>query len=182
MKKLTVTLSIALLVLGASSCKKLVDKIFPGIDTKLPDIQLTIPIAPIVLPNENSLGSFSTRINFDSTIRANTGGLFGIDAVSSIKVKEIAVSLTNPDDLNNLSNFETSRITLAGPGNSSPTTLATFNFPDTYASSLTVTPTDSPELLPYLKGSEIVHTVYGKGRRPTTKPLNFVVSVTLRVK
>ncbi|HSN61740.1 MAG TPA: hypothetical protein VLR49_12445, partial [Ferruginibacter sp.] len=51
---------------------------------------------------------------------------------------------------------------------------------DTYASSLTFTPDDSPELLSYLKGNTISYTLYGSIRRITNKPLDMQVNVTLR--
>lgn len=183
MKKLPVVLSIAVILLGGfTSCSKIVDKIFPGVDAKIPDLQLTVPIIPIVPPNEMTFGTFSAHINLDSTIRANTGGVFGIGVVSSIKVKQIVVSITNADDLNNLSNFESGRVVMTSDNNNVPVTLATLSFPDINSSSLTVTPTDSPELINYLKGSEVTYTMYGKARRITTKPLNMNVSVTLRIK
>lgn len=183
MKKSTIVLSISVLILvSIVSCKKIIDKIFPGVDTTVPDIQLTIPIIPLVPPNEITFGTFSTKINLDSTIRANTNGFFGIGAVSSIKVKQIVVSLTNADGLNNLSNFETARVSLVAPNNSIPVDVAALSFPDVNSSSQTFTPTDSPELLDYMKGSEVTYTIYGKARKITTKPLSMAVSVTIRIK
>ena len=182
MKKLSVLSLMLLVIAGITSCGKIVDKVFPGVDAKVPDIQLTIRIVPVVFSNEFSLGSFTTRINLDSTIRANTAGVFGIGIVSSIKVKEIVINLPNADNLNNLANFETARVTFTAPNNSAPLTVAALNFPDTYAATSTHTPTDSPELLDYLKGSEVTYTVYGRARRTTTKALNMTVSVTVRVK
>ena len=182
MNKLSLLSVMLLVIAGFSSCGKIVEKVFPGVDANAPEIQLTIPIVPVVLPNEFSLGSFTTQINLDSTIRANTAGVFGIGVVSSIKVKEIVITLPNGDNLNNLANFETARVTFTAPNNSTPLTVASLAFPDTYATSSTYTPADSPDLLEYLKGSEVTYTVYGRARRITTKPLNMTVSVTLRVK
>jgi hypothetical protein len=183
MKKTPLIVLVATIVLVAvSSCGKVIDAIFPGVDAKVPDIQLTVPIIPIVPPNEISLGTYTVHFNLDSTIKTNTGGVFGVAVISSVKIKEIAINVSNADNINNLSNFEYARVTLGSNTNTDASNIANLNFPDTYASSLTVTPNDSPELIDYLKGSQLTYTVYGKARRPTTKPLNMTVSITVRVK
>jgi hypothetical protein len=183
MKKLTISLFAPLAVLiSVTSCKKIIDQVFPGIDAKVPEIQLTIPPIPIVTQNEFSLGSYTAYFNLDSTIKANTADVFGIGVVSSIKVKEITVSLSNADNLNNLSNFESARVAIFSNTRTDAVNVATLNFPDTNSSSITFTPTDSPELLDFLKGSQLSYNVFGKARRPTIKPLNMLISVTIRVK
>jgi hypothetical protein len=183
MKKLLITVSVALiLIINVTSCKKIIEQVFPGLDVKVPEIQLTIPAIPFVPPNEISLGSYTAYFNLDSTIKANTGNVFGVGVVSSIKVKEVFVSLANADDLNNLSNFESARVTLSSNSRRDPTNVTTLNFPTSNTSSATFPQSDSPELLDYLKGTEITYNVYGKARRATLKPLNMTVSVTVRVK
>jgi len=94
----------------------------------------------------------------------------------------MTVTVANPDDLNNLSNFEYTRIALSSNTNQNPVNAITLNFPDTPTATLTVNPTDSPELISYLKGTELIYTVYGKGRRITTKPMTITLSVTVTVK
>lgn len=182
MKKILITIFAAfILLVEFSSCKKLVAAIFQGLDVNVPEVQVTIPTVIAVTSNEIPLGNFSFHFNLDSIVKANTAGVFGVNAVSSIKVKQISINITNADQLNNLSNFESARVTLQSNTNNIPTELFSMTFPDTYASSITTTPTNSPELLAYLSGSDITYNIYGKMRRITSKPLNMVVSVTLRV-
>jgi hypothetical protein len=182
MKKILITIFAAfILLVEFSSCKKLVAAIFQGLDVNVPEVQVTIPTVIAVTSNEIPLGNFSFHFNLDSIVKANTAGVFGVNAVSSIKVKQISINITNADQLNNLSNFESARVTLQSNTNNTPTELFSMTFPDTYASSITITPTNSLELLAYLKGSDITYNIYGKMRRITSKPLNMVVSVTLRV-
>ena len=182
MKKITITfLSAIILLVALSSCKKLVSAIFQGLDVNVPEVQVTIPTVIAVTPNEIALGSFSFHFNLDSIIKANTAGVFGVNTVSSIKVKQINISITNADQLNNLANFESARITLQSNIDSNPAELFSVSFPDSYASLFTATPANSPDLLPYLKGSDVTYNIYGKMRRITTKPLNMVVAITLRV-
>lgn len=162
------------------SCKKIVSAIFKGTDINVPSVQITIPVILAVTSNEISLGSFSQQINVDSLVRANTGGVFGINVVSSIKLKEASLSITNADALNNLSNFESVRVTLQSNVNNSPVEIISIIFPDSFASSYSYVPASSTELLPYLKGTTITYNIFGKVRRITSKPLNLVVQVTLR--
>lgn len=181
MKKLIISGLILCLIIQSFSCKKIVEAVFPGLDVNVPEVQVTIPAVIAVTSNEVALGSFSYPLNLDSIIKVNTGGVFGINAVGSIKVKQVSINLSNADQLNNLSNFETVRMTIQSSSNNTATELFAVNFPDTYASSITVTPNNSPDLLSYLKGSEITYNVYGKIRRITTKPLNMTIAVMLRV-
>jgi hypothetical protein len=181
MKKVFITILASLiLVIAFSSCKKIIAKVYGGTDISVPQVQLTIPTVFAVTANEISLGTYSYSFNLDSAVRANTSGVFGANAVNSIKIKQVIINITNPDQLNNLSNFQTARVTLQSNTNNTPTELFTINFADSYAASYTYTTTSSPELLSYLKGSVISYTVYGKVRRITTKPLAMTLDVVLR--
>ncbi|HEX8331686.1 MAG TPA: hypothetical protein VF622_03640 [Segetibacter sp.] len=181
-KGLYISLSILALAVNFTSCKRVVDKIFTGVDFKVPDLLIPVPIVPVVPPMELQLGTYTQKLNLDSAIRANTAGAFGVGVVSSIKIKSISVTISNGDDNNNLSNFESARVTLSSNSQASATNLINFSFPNVNSNTLTVTPTDSPELLPYLKGGELTYQVFGKARKTTSKQLNMVVSVVVRGK
>jgi hypothetical protein len=182
MKKHLFMYSIAVLLVSISACNKVRDALMPAIDVDLPAFQFPIPAIPFVLPNEASLGSFTTTFNMDSIIRANTGGAFGAGAVSTIKVKQITIGLLNGDALNNLSNFESARFTFYSNTKSTPVEIFNVVFPDTFSTSLTVNPENSPELKEYLKGTQLTYTLYGRARRVTTKALTFNIQVTLSAK
>jgi hypothetical protein len=182
MKKLLITFFISLIiVIQYSSCKKIVEAIFSGLDVNIPTFQVTIPTIIGISPNEIALNTVSHQFNLDSIIKANTGGAFSIKNVKAVKIKEVTITLTNADQLNNLSNFESTRLTIQSNSNGTPTELFAINFPDTFASSVTINPTNTPDILSYLNGSTITYTIYGKNRKVTTKPLNMAVSVKVRV-
>ena len=182
MKKVLLSVSLFVFVLAGISCSKIKDAIFPLLDINLPSFQFSVPAIPIVLGSEASLGSFDVNFNLDSIIKANTAGAFGAGAVSTIKVKKIAVSLTNADAANNLANFESARFTFSSNAKATPVEIATFSFPDTFSTTNTAEPVNSPELKEYLSGTKLTYTLYGKARRTTSKPLNFNVAVTLSAK
>lgn len=180
MRKIFVGIFAALIIFTAcSSCKKIA-KAFGGSDIAAPQYQVTIPIVPFVLPTEISLGSYSFSFNLDSVVRANTSGAFGAKDVNSIKIKQVSINILNADQLNNLANFSSARVTLYSNANNTPVELFAINFADTYAASYNYTTTNSPELLSYLKGSVLTYTLYGKMRRVTTKPLSMTLDVILR--
>jgi hypothetical protein len=182
MKKTIVTLLLAAFVITVgSSCKKVVTSLFPGIDVRIPDVQVTIPPVIVVPSTEMSLGSFSASFNLDSIIKASTNNVFNINDIGTVKVKQVAVTLQNGDNLNNLANFETARVAMTSSNNSTETNILTVNIPDATSNTITVNATDSPDLKQYLSGNRINYTVYGKLRRPTTKSLNMVIAVTVRV-
>lgn len=168
-------------LIAFTACSKIVAAVFGGTDVEVPAAEFTIPILFAVTPNELSMGSYSQHINLDSAVKANTAGVFGINVVKSIKVKQVNMVMQNPDALNNFSNFETVRVTLSSDTQNSPVELFAAGFPDTYSGTFLLTPTDTPELLPYLRGSWITYHIYGKNRRITSKPLTLQVNVTLRV-
>lgn len=165
-----------------SSCKKALAAVFGGTDVAVPQFQITIPQIYLVPPGEISMGSYSFYLNMDSAVRANTGGVFGADAVNSIKIKQVTLKIVNPDAYDNLSNFDSARVTLQSSSNNNPVQLFDIGFPNTYADTYDYIPTNSPELLSYVKGSTITYNVYGKVRNPTNKPLGLTVDVTLRAK
>jgi hypothetical protein len=183
MKKNLIAFStIFIIFISFLSCKKVADAIFQGLDTNVPDVQVTIPTIIAVSTTELPLGSDSYNFNLDSIVKAKTAGVFGANAVRFIKIKQISINITNADQLNNLANFESARMTIQSNSNSNPIDVFSQAFPDMYATSFTFAPTNSAELFTYLKGSTITYNIFGKNRRITTKPLNMVVSTILAVK
>ncbi|MBA2250567.1 MAG: hypothetical protein H0W12_10315 [Chitinophagaceae bacterium] len=180
-KSIIIFFTTFILLSGLLSCKKLVKALFPGMDVNSPEVQITVPPIVIVSATEQSFGSYTYHFNLDSTIRANTNNGFNVNDVGSIKVKQISINITNADQLNNLANFESARVTLQSNTNTTPVEIISQTLPDTYASTFTATPANGPELLSYSKGSDITYTIYGKMRRVTNKSLNVVVSVILRL-
>jgi len=177
-----ILLCAASLVLITVSCNKIINEAFPGLNASVPDLQVTIPAIPVVPSGEISLGSFTTSFNLDSTIRVNTGNIFTLSDISSITVNDVVVNVSNGDASNNLSNFTSTRVTLASNTDTIPANLINLSFPDTTALTVTNAPASSPELIGYLKGTQLTYHVYGQMRRPTSKALNMVISITFHFK
>jgi hypothetical protein len=182
MKKFHVPVFVVIvIIIGSFACKKIIKKIFQGIDANVPEFVVVLPPIPYAPPFEVPLGTFRQEFNLDSTIRANTGDVYGAKDVSSVKVKQIVFNLSNADEQNNISNFESARLTFLSNIRADTLTIASIAFPDTYATSYTYTPVNSPELKPYLDGSVFYYNAYGKVRRITTRQMEMSVQVTLRV-
>ena len=166
-----------LLLVTFSSCKKIVAAIFGGFDTTV-DFQLSIPAIPVVSPFELPLGQYLYKFNLDSIVKSKTAGVFRATDVKSIKVKQFNINITNADQLNNVSNFQSVRVTIQSNTNNTPAELFSVTLPDTYASTFS-TAGNNAELLSYLKGSDITYYMYGRNRRVTIKPLTIILSVII---
>lgn len=189
MKKIIVPFVLLLaIVAGTASCKKIIDAVFPGLDVDVPEIVITVPYFPFppgtpIPQSEDQLVSVSQSFNMDSIIKVKTNGQFGIGDISSVKIKKMVFTIANADAQNNFANFERARFTFSSNTNTNAQEIAALTFPDTYTPAVTYTaPDNSPELLPYLKGTQLIYNVYGKIRRFTTKALTVSVLVTMKVK
>jgi hypothetical protein len=179
MKKNLITLStLIIILLSLSGCKKIARAIFGGFDTSV-DYQISVPIIPVVSPFELPVGQYLYKFNLDSVVKAQTAGIYNANDVKSIKAKLFNITITDADPLNNISNFQSVRVTIHSNTNSTPTELFAVTFADTYAATFS-TAGNNAELLSYLKGSDIIYTMYAKNRRITTKPLTIFLSVTIR--
>lgn len=179
MRKNLITLSaVFIMILASSGCKKIVAKIFGGFDTSV-DYQISIPIIPAVSPFQLPVGQYVYKFNLDSVVRSQTAGIYNANDVKSIKAKQFNITITDADQLNNISNFQSVRVTIHSNTNNTPAELFSVTFPDIYATTFS-TPGNDAELLSYLKGSDITYTMYAKNRRITTKPLTIYLSVTIR--
>lgn len=161
------------------SCREIKEKLLPAFNVDIPVIKLTVPALPLVTDKEIAVGALKTHINMDSTIKANTAGMFGAAAVHYVKVKKLVIKTTNADAANNLSNFETARMRIFS--DTASTDIAMINFPNTYSDSITVIPSTTPDISDYLRGSTLAYNLYWKNRKKTTKPLKLEAYVTLSV-
>ena len=163
------------------SCKKIISLVFPGKDVSLPALKINVPAIPLAdSTKEFQAGSFTTYINVDSIIKANTNGAFGIGSVNSVKVKQVTLSVQNADATNNLSAFKSFRITISSNTNANTMDMVSVNIPASAVSTYAETPSNSPNITSYLGGSSINNTVYGTVRKTTTKTLNLTISILLR--
>lgn len=170
----------AITVLTFSSCEKIKEKLFESFTAEGANIQFSIPI--VTTTNEINIGSSSVQLNVDSTIKAATGGVFGIDILKEVNPEEVTLKLLNADELNNLANFESFKVQVSASGNSNPIVIASMANPNTYAESVKLTVDNTKQLLGLLKASSAYYEVKGKARRPTIKQLNAQLIVKLKFK
>lgn len=170
---------LALILTTGCNCNTLKEKLLPSFTVDIPEIILSVPPLPAVVKEEMPVGALKTHINLDSTIRANTRGLFGAGAVHIVKVKKVVIRAINADDKNNLSNFESARMTVYN--DTASTNIANIVFPKTFTETVTSTSGNSPDISNYLRGSTLAYNVYWKNRKVTKKFLKLKVVVTVTV-
>ena len=162
------------------SCKKIITKLLPSFDTTIGNIQIAVPAIPI--PLSGSVGEQKIYYNLDSTIKAKTGGVFGVSDVSSITLKSLVVTLQNGDPGNNFANFETLRVDLSSNSNGTPVTIASANIPDATSNTLNMDVSNGLNILSYFQGNQLTYNVAGKVRRATFHELDGLVTITVTVK
>jgi hypothetical protein len=173
-------LAVPLLVMCLGSCKKLEVSLFGGQTIVLPAYALTVPAIPFADSTlEFNTGSFTTYINTDSIIRAQTSGKYDINDVSSVKVTKVALSISNADANNNLSAFKSMLITISSSANANAADMFSINIPAYADSVYTTGPSNTANIIGYLYGTTINNTVYGYVRKTTSKPLYLQAVITM---
>lgn len=170
---------IVLMMFVSCTCNQIKEKLLPAFTVNIPEINLTVPPLPLVTNEEIPVGALKTHINMDSTIKANTAGTFGADAVHFVKVKKMVIKVLNADENNNLSNFATARMRIYA--DTASTDIAIINFPETYSDSITVIPPASPDISNYLRGTDLSYNLLWKNRKTTTKFLKLNVRISVSV-
>lgn len=178
MKKLFLSFSTAVLVFAMSSCEKVKDKVFPSFETNSGTVLIDVPVVTNT-SSEMEIDATTISFNLDSTIKANTGGNFSISNVKSVKVSTITLSVLNGDQQNNISNFETAKVSVSSNANSTPAVIASATLAD--VNQPAVINGNGTELKGYLQGNQITYKVSGKARRTTSKELQAVISIVLKV-
>jgi hypothetical protein len=183
MKK-TITLlagAAALLALmPLNSCEKLKDELFKAFSANSGSVNFSIPIITDVT-RQVKAGEVVQQYNIDSIIKAETNGTFGIDDIDRIIVEEVKVKVNNPDNDNNLANFEDGMVTLSSSMNPTPLTLATGPIADVYADEKVLPAVSGTDIKGYLKSNMLTYTYNAKLRRPTTKALDCTLNVKFRI-
>lgn len=172
---------IILSLIGFISCKKILSKLLPPFETTTGEITMSIPVIPFSNIS-GFLGSKTMYYNLDSNIKARTGGNFGISDVSYVKVKNFNMTVLNSDQNNNISNLQSIVIDILSNSNSSPLTIATASIPDGTSNNLSIDVAGQPDILSFLRGTQITYNFSGQVRRATTHPLDISVVVTVIVK
>ena len=184
-KLLAIALLSALCIVGLTSCEKL-KELFPGIEIPLPEVPITVPVnvGPTPLfPNGIVLPRITQKFNLDSIIKANTNNQFGVADVTSVKLKDLTLSITDgANQANNLSNFENIKFAFSSNKNTTAVSIADYNFPDTYTTTANIIAANSPELVSYIIGNELYYDVTVKPRRAVTQAFTVVIKATVTAK
>jgi len=180
MKNTILRLIVLILMIESCTCNEIKEKLLPTFNINIPQINLTVPPLPIVTEKEVPVGALKIRINMDSTIKANTAGAFGANAVHAVTIQNMIIKVLNADANNNLSNFETGRLRIYS--DTASTDIAVIRFPTTYSDSISVTPTFSPDISNYLKRSNLSYNLFWKNRKTTTKFLKLNIRIRVNVK
>lgn len=174
-----------LTIVSMSSCDKLKDKLFEAFTTGMTDVNVTIPIVSNTTA-EGRIETIPVFINVDSIIKANTGGFFSLNSVSSVKVESADLTINNPDASNNLANFEYGVLlfnTLNPQTNdwNIPMGVGRYDIKDSYATSSPFEVIQSVNLKDHLRGTKVVYFYGYKARRVTTKALNCTIKMKLKI-
>jgi hypothetical protein len=187
MKKNVLAMLFAVLIVALSTgCKKALQALFAGVEVPLSEVRITVPpnpIAPPIYTGAIKLDRITQRLNLDSLVKANTGNKFGIADVSSVKLKEMLVTIAAGANAgNNFQNFENVKVDFSSNSNNTPIQIASYDFPDVYADQTNIATANSPELVNYIKANELYYDLTVKPRRPTTQALTMVIKATAIVK
>ncbi len=185
MKKARVWYMFMLAFMIFVSCDKLKDKLFEAFTTGMTDVNFTVPVVTNTAA-EGKIETLPIFINVDSIIRANTGGLFSLNSVSTIMVETADLTINNPDASNNLANFE-SGLLLFNTFNpqtndwNTPMGVGREDIKDNYATSLSFALIPDVNLKEHLRATKVIYLYGYKARRVTTKPLNCTIRMKLKI-
>jgi hypothetical protein len=173
------TLLMLSIIVLASCNEEIKKKVLPTFAVNVPGIQLTIPAIKFVSDKELPVGALKAPLNLDSTLKANTSGTFGAASITSVRVKNITLRVTNADTLNHLGNFETARMKIYN--DSSSAEILNIKFPEYFTDSINIIPANQPEIVSFLKGKTLAYNLFWKNRKRTAKSLKLKVNITFVV-
>jgi hypothetical protein len=185
-KNISAILLAVIVVALSTGCKKALQSLLPGFDVPLSEVRITVPpnpFAPPLYTGDLKLDRITQRLNLDSLVKTNTNNQFGVADVSSVKLKEMLVTIVDgANATNNFQNFENVKIGFSSNSNSNVIQISSYDFPNTYSTTTNIVTADSPELVNYIKATELYYDLTVKPRRPTTQPLTVVIQATAVVK
>lgn len=176
MKKPVLFLAAFAMAAVLPSCEKAAALLFKAFESPL---NFSVALSPSAAGETKTLGSTVVTYNLDSEIKAATNNEFGADFITQMYVNQLAITLTNSNATNNLSNFESISIAVSSAGGT-PVVMGPFAIPATATSTHTVTVTNSPNIRPYFNGQNVTFAVIGKTKTATTITLQANVGATIK--
>lgn len=176
MKKTFLFLAVIGIAAVLPSCEKAKDALFKPFESPL---NADVQISPSAVGNTANLGSTVVNYDLNAEVSKATSGAFDGSIITKMYINQIAISLSNADAANNLSNFESVNVEISsGPG--APIVLGPYPVPATVTSSHTITVENSPNIRPFFNGSTVTFALLGKTKTATTKTLNARIGATIK--
>ena len=177
MKKLIVLSAVTLSLISFSSCDKAEKLLFQPFESPL---SVDVTIDPVTSTEvESSLGESTVNFNLDQEVKDATDGKVGGDVVGAMYIKEVAVTLLNPDEANNLSNFEYVSLSVKS-GSSTPVVFGPFALTASNYDQASFMVASSPNIKQYFDGSNVQFELRGKAKNQTDVTLQSTVSATIK--
>ncbi|HEX8334392.1 MAG TPA: hypothetical protein VF622_17345 [Segetibacter sp.] len=158
------------------SCEKAAGLLFQPFESPL---NFNVALSSSAAGETKTLGSTVVSYNLDSEIKTATQNKFGADFITQMYINQIAISLTNSTQTNNLSNFESISLSVSSSGGT-PVVLGPFAIPSTATTSHSVAVTNSPNIRPYFNGQNVTFSIIGKTKTATTITLQANVGATIK--
>lgn len=177
---LTIPVIIFITVATLQSCTKMIGN-FLQYDIPLQSGSVTVTIPPTSKTTGSITGTGSNTINIDSVIKANTGGLLGVNNIISVKLKSVSMALQNANNANNFQNFQSCFASFSSNTDATPYQLQIPNNPDTYATTLSLPVDTTAELKSYLNGTQFTYSAGGQLRNSTTGPLTCTITFSFNI-
>jgi hypothetical protein len=195
MKKIIICLvvfAIPITINTLSSCNNVKEEIInvlPPFTYTQTGIAFDIPPVPIVVPEPIPTPEQIISININQLIKDNAGINYNINNISSIKIKNVSLHLTNPDANNNWTNFESAELffnTEKGISENKPWISGSLFIPDVDSVRFTdkVVTISDVNLKTYLYGdADVIHyKALIKNRKTTSTTLHTEVSIKFEFK
>jgi hypothetical protein len=175
MKKSNFLLSVLAISAVLVSCDKAAEILFKSFEAP---INFNISMDPAVAGLQATLGTSTVNYNLDAEVKKATSDQFSGNIIKQMYIKTIDIKLTNADQANNLSNFETLTVKF-GTNPSDTVVLGPFLIPSSAYANHTIPVPNCPNIRNYFNGANVSFVVSGKAKTSTNKVLNAAVTTTL---
>lgn len=177
MKKMFLSLSLVAGLLSFSSCEKAKNLLFKPFESPL---NVDFNINPVSNTTTSAtLGSTTVNYDLNAEVKRETDNAFDGSIIGSMYLNKVAITLSNTDATNNLSNFETVSLSVS-TGSATPVVIGPFTVPSGATNSAEFTVANSPNVRQFFNGSSVNFSLIGKARTATTKVLPARVSATIK--
>lgn len=177
MKKFLFALTMAGATLSFSSCDKAKALLFEPFESPL---NVDFNINPVSNTTAmTTLGNTTVNYDLNAEVKKETDNNFDGSIIGTMFLNRIAITLSNTDANNNLSNFETITMSVSS-GSSTPVTIGPFTVPAGATTQAEFAVPNSPNIRPFFNGTTVNFVLMGKAKTATTRTLPARVSATIK--